>query len=258
MRVFNYVYKFTITTIICLILVGCSNKKEVTKVYDEEFITSLAKGLEDRWKIVDSYGNEEESKKYYINLIDKETKQVSKYSNVKFKNSELQQLAITYINNLKSQKKSLDYYGSDEFENKYSSVRNNRNETLLKINSIKKIKISSQYQSDWDEIKGEGKLEKDKTDKQNKINTLIKNIKFDIKERDEFGEFTTYTSETLNDTGYKMKSFGAIVKLKDESGTVVDTQYLNANDWDKNEKVKFEFMTDKPFKTYEVRESYIS
>ena len=56
------------------------------KTYDSEFITSLAKGLDERWKVSDLKNDDEEEIKDYKSYIDYELIEIEQYKNRKFKN----------------------------------------------------------------------------------------------------------------------------------------------------------------------------
>ncbi|MGM0216035.1 FxLYD domain-containing protein [Enterococcus sp. AZ109] len=68
--------------------------------------------------------------------------------------------------------------------------------------------------------------------------------------------YRNYTAVVENTTGLNLSSLSAKINLVDAEGVVVDTSYLNANNWKAGQKYKFEFMTDKEFQSIEVELSY--
>ena len=54
------------------------------KTYDSEFITSLAKGLDERWKVSDLKNDDEAEIKDYKSYIDYELIEIEQYKNRKF------------------------------------------------------------------------------------------------------------------------------------------------------------------------------
>ena len=84
-----------------ILLVGCTSNSE-NKNYDSEFLTSLSKGLDKKWKDNDKYP--EESAKNYKLWVNDELDEVKDYGDKKFKNDKLKELAIRYINVLKEGK----------------------------------------------------------------------------------------------------------------------------------------------------------
>lgn len=248
---------FALLAITVVSLTACGSK--TNKNYsDDSFMNDLSSGLQAKWAIADKDDFDLESKSSYKKIIQVELDKVNKYSDKKFKNSKLKEFAIEYINVLKDEKSSLKYWGSDDFDTKWGELYSKRNATLVKINNIKKIKVDKKYQSNLDELEGSGKAETEKNSKQEKIDALLRGIKFVAQPKeDPEDDYTTYNAEVLNNTGFDIKSFSADVKIKDNSGTVVDTEYIDTDNWSKNEKVKFSFETDQPVSTYEVKESYI-
>ena len=84
------------------------------KTYDNEFINSLAKGLNNRWGIVylndkdkvKDKDKDKESIKDFRDYIDCELIEIDKYNKRNFKDSKLKEFANAYINNLKETKET--------------------------------------------------------------------------------------------------------------------------------------------------------
>ncbi|QEA52677.1 FxLYD domain-containing protein [Loigolactobacillus coryniformis] len=241
-----------------LFLAGCGNTKKETKYYDDDFITAMEQGLEDRWKLNDKGDEDDPTKADYKSWADAELKQVSSYRNKKFKDAKLQELAISYINSLNGQKATLKYFGSDDFYDKWTEAYDKRTQEIVAINKIHKLKVSDKFQSKLDELLGNGKSVNEKANKDDKVDELLKTIQFTAQPKEYAeDEYTTYTAEAVNNTGFDIKSFSANVKIKDTAGTTVDTQYINTENWANGDKVKFEFTTDQEVASYEVIKSYI-
>lgn len=107
-----------LTLILSISIAGCSNTQE-DKTYDKEFISSLSKGLEARWKLTDEYDDlvskgeikDTDQKKfieYYDKFVNAELGEVEKYKDLKFEDSKLQEAAISYINLLKTQQEGVE------------------------------------------------------------------------------------------------------------------------------------------------------
>lgn len=241
-------------------LTGCGKTKQETKYYDSDFITAMETGMENRWKLQDNEDKKDEdlTKTDYAKWISTEKKQVVDYRNKKLKDSKLQELAITYINSLDDQKDALKYFGADDFYDKWEKAYDKRTQAIVAINKIHKIKVPEKYQSNLDELLGNGKSVNEKVNKDEKVAALLKTIKFNAQPKEYAeDEYTTYTAEVTNSAGFDIKSFSANVKIKDAAGTTVDTQYINTENWSNGDKVKFEFTTDQEVSSYEVIKDYV-
>lgn len=225
--------------------------------YDDKFMKSLSSGLEKRWSLSDDMPNSDLTKDDYTKLLNAELDAVSEYKNKKFTNSNLQEQAVAYINALNNSKRTLKDYGSDDFYTKWDSSYSKRNAVLVKINKINKIEVNSKYKDYLSELLGSGKAENSKNDFNEKLDADLKASNF-VAEPKEYEDdtYTTYNMTVKNTTGHDIKSMSATVKLKDAEGTVVDSEYINADEWLKNESTKFDFMTDKEFSSYEIRVTY--
>ncbi|QIL50066.1 hypothetical protein G7084_01265 [Weissella coleopterorum] len=250
---------FSSIAIILIAIIGLivyfTTQNNEDKTYDNQFMSSLSKGLERRWNIADSTPDDEYGKAEYKKSVNAELDVIEQYQDKKFEDSKLKEQAVAYINVLKDSKSTLDSYGSDEFTDDWEAQYDKRTGILVKINNIKKITVSKKYQDNLDEILGSGHAaNKNDTFKTN-LDNMFKSIDFKA-QPDEFyeeGDYLDYTATLKNTTGENIENFTADIKLKDDNGTVVDTDYIDADSWNKDESVNFEFSTDKHFSSYEVK-----
>lgn len=250
---------FSSIAIILIAIIGIvfyfTTQNKEDKTYDDQFMSSLSKGLERRWDITDSTPDDEFGKAEYKKSINAELDSVEQYQDKKFKDSKLKEQTVSYINVLKDSKSTLDSYGSDSFHDDWQAQYNKRTGILVKINNIQKIKVSKKYQDNLDEILGSGHAaNKNDTFKTN-LNNIFNSANFQAQPDEDYeeGDYLDYTATVKNTTGENIEDFTADIKLKDENGTVVDTDYIDADSWAKDESVNFEISTDKHFSSYEVK-----
>ena len=131
------------------------------KTYDSEFITSLAKGLDERWKVSDLKNDDEEEIKDYKSYIDYELIEIEQYKNSKFKNPKLKRLANTYINIQRNEREAIENQDLVDsiFVREWNKYQRKRYELLLDINSI--VGIPVQDKNSLDSILRAGKAIKE-------------------------------------------------------------------------------------------------
>ena len=78
------------------------------KTYDSEFITSLATGLDERWKVTAQKDDDEKEIEDYKSYIDYELIEIEQYKIKKFKNPKLKRLANTYINIQRNEREAIE------------------------------------------------------------------------------------------------------------------------------------------------------
>ena len=78
------------------------------KTYDSEFITSLATGLDERWKVTAQKDDDEKEIEDYKSYIDYELIEIEQYKTKKFKNPKLKRLANTYINIQRNEREAIE------------------------------------------------------------------------------------------------------------------------------------------------------
>ena len=128
---------FAVLIVISLFLCSSAVNKAIT--YDNDFIISLAKGLDKRWE--DASSNYEDTTAYYEKATQFELSEVGRYKERTFKDNKLKKLAIEYINVLEDSKeltsKENEHYSSD----RWVEYRKKRYESILDIHSRKKIPV---------------------------------------------------------------------------------------------------------------------
>lgn len=120
------------------------------KTYDSEFITSLATGLDERWKVTAQKDDDEQEIEDYKSYIDYELIEIEQYKNRKFKNPKLKRLANKYINVQKNERKSIENQDlvDSTFVREWNKYQRKRYELLLDINSIVAIPVQDKIRLD--------------------------------------------------------------------------------------------------------------
>lgn len=243
-------------TLLFLLLLGvftlsaCTSSKG-DKTYDEAFVKSLAKGLDARWEYVDD--NQEDSANSFKKAINKELVDIQEYKDKKFKDSKLQELAISYINELNNGLEITKTFGSDSFYSKWDKHVAKRTSLLSEINEIKTIPV--QDKDALSELLAQGNEVKDNNEKKESIENLVKNINFTVN-NEKSDEYTKYYTATVeNTTKYLIKDIYLTINLVNADGVTVSTQYVSANNWAPGGKTLFEFtqyIGDNAFTTTQI------
>lgn len=222
-------------SVVCSLFIvgGCGNdnKSKTTSSTKEEysdkaFLEDFKQGLYDRWDYANN--NEIESvgvAEYYKTLADKELNKISKYKNEKFKDSDLQEQAIKYINNLN---KSKTFDTQDYLSHEYSTTLNSANpytklykERVIMVNDIVKkynIKFDTKYKEDYTNIKNFASDAIKDAEKESKISAIVENLSFENKSKG------YYEAVVENNSGYSFDSISISINLINSDGVVVDTK----------------------------------
>lgn len=221
----------------CLLICGCSSKS-----VDDQFISSLEKGLSARWAKMD---DADESKSYYEGVVNAELDEVSKFSEESFEDENLGKLAKEYIEILNRSLKTLDYYGNDnKLETEWNKVKDDRAACLVKINEIKPLEFSNESdQEEFESLLNEGKVVQN-------VRKIIKAANFKITKDDGYGKTCVAMIENTSDEEFDY--FELEYKLLDKDGNTLESSFVSTSNWKPGEKAKFEFWTDENFKKIEV------
>lgn len=227
------------------------------KTYDSEFITSLATGLDERWKVTDLKNYDEREIEDYKSYIDYELIEIEQYKNRKFKNPKLKRLANKYINVQKYERKSIENqnFVDSTFVSEWNQYQNKRFELLLDINSI--VEIPVQDKNILDSILKSGKAVKefnrvygilvDTFDPKNFVVEEVTGVS--EKEKRYIGNFE-------NTTGHDITHIYIEILYYDEDDRPYLARSFEPEDtWKNRTKKSFEFSipdSDKQFKYFKV------
>lgn len=228
--------------------VNAMNKNSA--VSNEQFAKALTKALEDRWRISDKIDWDAENKEDWKKLIDAELDVLEPYADKKFQNEETKKEVLQYIKDLKSQKKALKYYGTDDFYIYWDAAYAQRALDLTHL--VKKYKIKSYMPKNklknFDEILAQGKKVKEDNEVKDKLNKIFSKVTFE-QEPDAFegSEYHEYFAVVENTTGINLNTVMLNVKLIGQDGVTEATETVSVNSWMNGDKTKVKFMTNASF-----------
>ena len=237
--------------------------------YDNEFINSLAKGLDNRWGIV--YINtkdkvkdkEKESIKDFRDYIDCELIEIDKYNNRNFKDPKLKEFANAYINNLKETKEAIlkkksilgENFVDSTFTDEWYKYQRKRYELLLDINSIVEIPVKNK--KSLNKILKSGKEIKEFNRVYGILVDTFKPEDFEVENVSRSnGNEKRYIGNFENTTGYDVGHIYLTIHFYDEKDKgvffiVVEPEGI----WKNGTKKSFEFPiydSDKEFKYFKI------
>lgn len=228
------------------------------KTYDSEFITSLATGLDERWKVNAQKDDDEKEIEDYKSYIDYELIEIEQYKNRKFKNPKLKRLANTYINIQRNEREAIENQDlvDSTFVREWNKYQRKRYELLLDINSI--VGIPVQDKNSLDSILKSGKAVKefnrvygilvDTFDPKNFVVEEVTGIS--EKEKRYIGNFE-------NTTGHEITYIDVAINFYDENDKVYSGFRFNTRyGWENGTKESFEFSipdSDTRFKYFKVK-----
>ena len=227
------------------------------KTYDSEFITSLATGLDERWKVTAQKDDDEREIEDYKSYIDYELIEIEQYKTKKFKNPKLKRLANTYINIQRNEREAVENqdFVDSTFVSKWNQYQNKRFELLLDINSI--VKIPIQDKNILDSILKSGKAVKefnrvygilvDTFAKKNFVAEMVSGVSENEKR---------YLGNFENTTGHDITHIYIEILYYDEDDRPYLARSFEPEDtWKNRTKKSFEFSipdSDKQFKYFKV------
>ena len=240
-----------------------------TKTYDNEFINSLAKGLNNRWGIAylndkdKDKGKDKITIKNFRDYIDCELIEIDKYNNRNFKDPKLKEFANAYINNLKETKEAIlkkksvlgKNFVDSTFTDEWEKYQRKRYELLLDINSIVEIPVKNK--KSLNEILRSGKAVKEFNRVYGILVDTFKPENFEVENvSGPDGNEKRYRGNFENTTGYDIESIYILIKCYDENDSVYFSRSFERNNiWKNRTEISFEFSipdSDKKFKYFKV------
>ena len=236
-----------------------------SNTYDNEFINSLAKGLNNRWGIVNLNENDKDKGKDKITIkdyrdyIDCELIEIDKYNNRNFKDPKLKEFANAYINNLKETKEAIlkkksilgENFVDSTFTDEWYKYQRKRYELLLDINSIVEIPVKNK--KSLNKILKSGKEIKEF----NRVyGILVDTFKPEDFEVENVRNEKRYIGNFENTTGYDVGHIYLTIHFYDEKDEGVFSISVEPEGiWKNGTKKSFEFPiydSDKEFKYFKI------
>ena len=228
------------------------------KTYDREFITSLATGLDERWKVTAQKDDDEQEIEDYKSYIDYELIEIEQYKNRKFKNPKLKRLANTYINIQRNEREAIENQDlvNSTFVREWNKYQRKRYELLLDINSI--VGIPVQDKNSLDSILKSGKAVKEFNRVYGiLVDTFAKKNFVAETGLDVSGNEKRYIGNFENTTGHEITHIDVAINFYDENDKVYSGFRFNTRyGWENGTKESFEFSipdSDTRFKYFKVK-----
>ena len=234
-----------------------------SNTYDNEFINLLAKGLNNRWGIVNLNENDKDKGKDKITIkdyrdyIDCELIEIDKYNNRNFKDPKLKEFAKAYINNLKETREAIlkRKFVDSPFTDEWEKYQRKRYELLLDINSIVKIPVKDK--KSLNEILKSGKVIKEFNRVYGILVDTFKPENFEVENvNGADGNEKRYIGNFENTTGYDIRHIYIVIECYDEKDRVYFSRRFEPEGvWRNGTKKSFEFAipdSDKEFKYFKV------
>ena len=240
-----------------------------TKTYDNEFINSLAKGLNNRWGIAylndkdKDKGKDKITIKNFRDYIDCELIEIDKYNNRNFKDPKLKEFANAYINNLKETKEAIlkkksilgENFVDSTFTDEWYKYQRKRYELLLDINSIVEIPVKNKQS--LNKILKSGKEIKEFNRVYGILVDTFKPEDFEVENVSRSnGNEKRYIGNFENTTGYDVEHIYLTIHFYDEKDKgVFSIGGEPEGIWKNGTKKSFEFPiydSDKEFKYFKI------
>lgn len=222
----------SVLVIFLLSFTGCSQQN--SKSVDEQFMTALSTGLENRWKITDAA--DDQSQESLEKAVQAEKDAVGRFYDQEFENAELGEAAKRYIDALNASN-AADMYSANNYS-RWAKVYNSRVAALYDINGIQAIPVSDSKKSTLNELLNDGEAASFAL-------ASISTVTFEPQPPEyESSKWIEYKAVVENTSDLSFSYFNYNVNVTDSDGVVADTYIASTNDWAPGTKHTFEFSTD--------------
>lgn len=250
-----------------LLASGCSKQEkpeETEPQYaDKKFVTDMSIGLQERWKLTDAdeqkggydeiYVDSKEYQDMMLSYIGAELDKIEKYSEEKFEDKKLQEMALKYINLLQKHKEICSYMTVDyeRYEEEFTPVYDERSKVIKTMVDDYGMTVDEKYQDTLNDFITNSQLVTEQENIVAAVENMLKGIQFQVVE--DMGDgLKTYQTIVENTTGIDFNTFNININLLDENGIIVESVWEQVNNFNNGAKVQVEFSTDKEFASTEV------
>lgn len=234
----------SIALVLCLSACGAGAPSGSSKpdYADDEVITSIAQGLENRFDAADKHDatGAKTDADYYASLINEELDQILPYRDRKFEDPDLQEAVLSYANLLEDALELTETYPVDstEFYEKWTKLYDERTVQLQQFVNDYGLTVDDSHQDTLDELLINANAVTQRTETEDAVNALANSIVFE--QQDEgYGSYT-YTATVQNTSGMDFGNFSLVLALYDADGVRAEETYASVSSWANGETVRFE------------------
>ncbi len=251
-------------------ILGCSgrNQEDDVSYADTDFVRDVAKGLEARWALMEEDQEQEEYafvseeneayQEKLLRYIDAELDYDEPYKEAQFSDSNLQELAVQYVDLLEEHKEACAYLTTDfeQYYEAYTDVLNERGRILHRLVTIYELSVDEQYEDYLNGYLTNATIVDEEEGTQDEVLALADGIDLELIDEESGENGFVYRTEVINTTNIHFMDFGLQINLLDENGEIVDSQYAFVENFRKGAKAILEFRTEEEFASYEITVDY--
>lgn len=237
---------------------GEAEDNEESAYFDEKAIKAIAEGLERRWNLIEQEQGGSASQSYTIEIsaiepaysayINAELGVLNKYDFEKesFKDTELQNKVIKYVDGLNKGKESLKLATADflDFELEYNSIYVDRIDLLNDFHTNYGMETEDKFKHYFDEMSIQREDTVNKLEKYKKLKEIVNKIEFEIDDTKYDGYYYNYEAYIDNDSDFTISSLVLKVTLLDDNGVNINTYYPSIDELASHEKGKLTDFSD--------------
>lgn len=224
-----------------VMIFGCEKES-----VDDQYLSAMKKGLQSRWNLTDSNENSDksDSKEAWKSYFDAEYNEINRFKSKKFENKKLQKTAKEYIGLIQKSEDALKYFDNDaKFAAEIDDITNQRAAIIYELHKSNKLDFDDKYKDDASDMYETGKTYL-------AVQKILKTTKFKL-EKNDYG-YKTYSAVVKNTTSDDFNYFAFNININDKDGVTVETTTASTDNWEAGTKHRFEFGTEKSFKSIEI------
>lgn len=189
----------------CMAGCGSTKEDETSILTEEDFISNLEKGLENRWDISGedtSLMSISEAQEHLTKCIDEETDVLLSMDRYAFEDKTLEGLAQQYFNALDLQREGVQYSGTEQYEEYEQTFQLGyyyRVITIYELNKNFGLTVGTKYQSTLDDVIAEYNVSLEAVTIQEYVNELTASLNY-TKDEEKSDEYSTYYSTVIENT----------------------------------------------------------
>ena len=224
---------------------------------DEDFLNDLKAGLIARWDFTEDTNNSElPENEYRTTCVRFEFDRLEQYKTGLFKDSKLQERALSYINLLNDQLDALNLFSADyeKYRALWSETYDKRTQLITALINDYNIEFPEKYSEIVSNMLYNSKTVTENNEMQEKIQKMVDSLNFELIEND-YG-FKTYRAIIENITEKTITDFALDVSLINNDDIIVETTGAYAQNLEPGQKAYIEFSSSADFSTYKVKLAY--
>ena len=217
---------------------------------EDRFPEVLAAGLNERWTLEAQLHEKEAAEGYVLTeadwqaMFDAEYSRIAAFKDETYQDEEAESAILRYIESIEASIAALEHFGTDSWTDEYyNGTYWEQANSLFLVDSLRPVTVAEEHLEQMKDMLVNGEII-------NMVRPLLEQVMFLHVDSTKTGE--KYETTIKNTSSLTFDWFSLDVNLLDDAGNVLESHSIEVEDWEPEERLRFNFTVAQEFSSIEV------